>query len=221
MHAQDQFCWIASYAEAAFRAHGSGVIMPMIVESTHRGERAWDIFSRLMKDRIIFLGTPIDDMVANVVCGQLLFLDSEDPDKEIHMYINSPGGVVTAGLAIYDAMKFIRAPVSTTVVGSAASMGAVLLCAGAKGARYALPNATVMIHQPLGGARGQATDIEIQAREIGRLKKKLTTIVADACGKNYDEVLKDMERDNYLDAEAAKAYGLIDAIHGENSRPKT
>jgi ATP-dependent Clp protease protease subunit len=193
-------------------------IVPVVVESTHKGDRAWDIFSRLLRDRIILLGTPIDDMVANVVVAQLLFLESEDPDKDIHLYINSPGGIVTAGLAIYDTMRFIRAPVSTICVGQAASMAAVLLAAGAKGKRAVLPHATVMIHQPLGGARGQATDIEIQANEIKYLKKVLTQIVVDATGKPFDKVAADMERDFYLHGKEAVEYGLADIVY-EHKRP--
>lgn len=188
--------------------------MPMVIEHVRGGDRAMDVYTRLLKDRIIVLGTPIDDGVANAICAILLFLDSEDPDKDISMYINSPGGVVTAGLAIYDTMQNLRAPVSTLCMGQAASMGAVLLCAGRKGKRYVLPNSTVMIHQPLGGARGQATDIEIQAQEIKRLKTTLTGIVSKHTGKDYDTVYKDMERDNYLDAKTAVAYGLADEVQG-------
>ncbi len=195
-----------------------GGIVPVVVETTSKGERAWDIFSRLLKDRIIMLGTPIDDMVANVIVAQLLFLESEDPDKEIHLYINSPGGVVTAGLAIYDTMQFIRAPVATICVGQAASMAAVLLAAGAKGKRAVLPHASVMIHQPLGGARGQATDIEIQAKEIKYLKEVLTKIVVDRCGQPAEKVAADMERDYYLHGQEAVDYGLADMVY-ESKRP--
>jgi ATP-dependent Clp protease protease subunit len=185
---------------------------PTVVETTHRGERNWDIFSRLLKDRIVFLGTEINDDVANIVIAQFLFLESEDPDKEIMLYLNSPGGVVTSGLAIYDTMQYVRCDVSTTCLGMAASMGAVLLGAGTKGRRNALPNARIMIHQPLGGARGQASDIEIQAREIKHLKEVLTQILVDATGKPKDQILKDIDRDFYLGAAAAKEYGLIDNV---------
>ena len=185
---------------------------PTVVETTHRGERNWDIFSRLLKDRIVFLGTEINDDVANIVIAQFLFLESEDPDKEIMLYINSPGGVVTSGLAIYDTMQYVRCDVSTTCLGMAASMAAVLLGAGTKSRRNALPNARIMIHQPLGGARGQASDIEIQAREIKHLKEVLTQILVDATGKPKDQILKDIDRDFYLGAAAAKEYGLIDNV---------
>jgi ATP-dependent Clp protease protease subunit len=185
---------------------------PTVVETTHRGERNWDIFSRLLKDRIVFLGTEINDDVANIIIAQFLFLESEDPDKEIMLYINSPGGVVTSGLAIYDTMQYVRCDVSTTCLGMAASMAAVLLAAGAKGRRNALPNARIMIHQPLGGARGQASDIEIQAREIKHLKEVLTEILTNATGKNKDQILKDIDRDFYLGSAAAKEYGLIDNV---------
>ena len=185
---------------------------PTVVETTHRGERNWDIFSRLLKDRIVFLGTEINDDVANIVIAQFLFLESEDPDKEIMLYINSPGGVVTSGLAIYDTMQYVRSEVSTTCLGMAASMAAVLLGAGAKGRRSALPNARIMIHQPLGGARGQASDIEIQAREIKHLKEVLTDIITNATGKRREQILKDIDRDFYLGAAQAKEYGLIDNV---------
>jgi ATP-dependent Clp protease, protease subunit len=185
---------------------------PYVVETTHRGERSWDIFSRLLKDRIIFLGTSIDDDVANAVVAQLLFLESEDPDKEIMIYINSPGGVVYSGLAIFDTMQYVRCPVSTACIGMAASMGAVLLAAGQKGSRSALPNARIMIHQPHGGARGQVTDIEIQAREVKLLKDTLTDILANATARNRDSVAKDIERDFYMGATSAKEYGLIDHV---------
>jgi ATP-dependent Clp protease protease subunit len=188
------------------------IILPSVVESTHRGERTWSIFDRLLKDRIVFLGDEINDLVANIIIAQFLFLESEDPDKEIMLYINSPGGVVYSGLAIYDTMQHLRSPVSTMCVGMAASMGAVLLAAGQKGRRLALPNARIMIHQPHGGARGQATDIEIQAREVRHLKDALVEIVANACGKPKDVVVKDMDRDNYMSASAAKEYGLVDEI---------
>jgi ATP-dependent Clp protease protease subunit len=187
-------------------------ILPTVTEVTHRGEREWNIFSRLLKDRIVFIGTEIDDFVANAVIAQFLFLESEDPEKDIQVYINSPGGVVTSGLAMYDTMQYVRCPVSTMCIGQAASMGAVLLAAGQKGRRYALPNARMMIHQPLGGARGQATDIEIQAREIKKMKETLIDILVAATGKNRDELAKDVERDFYLSAGQAKEYGLIDEV---------
>ena len=185
---------------------------PTIVETTHRGERNWDIFSRLLKDRIVFLGTEINDDVANIIIAQFLYLESEDPDKEIMLYINSPGGVVTSGLAIYDTMQYVRCPVSTTCLGMAASMGAVLLAAGIKGRRVALPNSRIMIHQPLGGARGQATDIEIQAREIRHMKDVVTDILVNATGKPREQINKDIDRDFYLSGAQAKEYGLIDEV---------
>lgn len=185
---------------------------PTVVESTGRSERAYDIYSRLLKDRIIFLGTEIDDNIANAIVAQLLFLEAEDPDKDIIMYINSPGGVVTAGMAIYDTMNYIKPDVQTVCIGQAASMGALLLGAGAKGKRYALEHSRIMIHQPLGGARGQATDIEIQAKEILRMKEMLSQIMADCTGKSLSEILNDTERDNYMSAEEAKNYGLIDQV---------
>jgi len=185
---------------------------PTVVETTHRGERNWDIFSRLLKDRIVFLGTEINDDVANIIIAQFLFLESEDPDKEIMLYINSPGGVVTSGLAIYDTMQYVRSTVSTTCLGMAASMGAVLLAAGLKGRRLALPNARVMIHQPTGGARGQVTDIEIQAKEARHSKEVITDILASATGKAKDIIHKDIDRDFYLSAVQAKEYGLIDDV---------
>ncbi|CAM5794510.1 MULTISPECIES: ATP-dependent Clp endopeptidase proteolytic subunit ClpP [Brevibacillus] len=188
------------------------MLIPMVIEQTNRGERAYDIYSRLLKDRIIFLGSEIDDEVANVVVAQLLFLQAEDPEKDISLYINSPGGSVTAGLAIYDTMQFIKPDVSTICVGMAASMGAVLLTAGAKGKRFALPNSEVMIHQPLGGVRGQAEDIRIHTEWILKTKKQLTQILADRSGQPYERVEKDSDRDNFMSAEEAKAYGLIDAI---------
>jgi ATP-dependent Clp protease protease subunit len=191
---------------------GAGIPYPSVVESTHRGERTWDIFSRLLKDRIVFLGSGVDDTVANIIIAQFLFLESEDPEKDIQLYINSPGGVVTAGLAIFDTMEYVRSPVSTICIGQAASMGALLLCAGEKGRRYALPNSRIMIHQPLGGARGQATDIEIQAREIRHMKDVIIDILVNATGKDRGEISNDIERDFYLGAAQAKEYGLIDQI---------
>jgi ATP-dependent Clp protease protease subunit len=187
-------------------------IIPTVIEQTHRGERGWDIYSRLLKDRIIFLGTAINDMVANTVIAQLLFLESEDQEKEISLYINSPGGVITSGLAIYDTMQYIKAPVSTICLGQAASMGAFLLSSGAKGKRYALPNARIMVHQPLGGAQGQASDIQIQAQEILRLRDKLNRILSDNTGQNIEKIELDTDRDRYMSSEEAKAYGLIDAV---------
>jgi ATP-dependent Clp protease protease subunit len=185
---------------------------PQVVETTHRGERSWDIFSRLLKDRIVFLGSEVNDDVANIIIAQFLFLESEDPDKEIMLYVNSPGGVVTAGLAIFDTMQYVRCPVSTTCIGQAASMGAVLLGAGQKGKRSALPNSRILIHQPLGGARGQATDIEIQAREILHLKERLTDILQQATGQERSKLRNDMERDFYMGSQQAKEYGLIDEV---------
>ena len=192
--------------------------VPMVVENSSRGERAYDIYSRLLKERMIVLGGPIDDSVANVVVAQMLFLESEDPDKDIHLYINSPGGVVTAGLAIYDTMQYIKPDVSTICIGQAASMGSILLTAGAKGKRYALPHARIMIHQPLGGAQGQSTDIQIQAKEILRLREVGNHILARHTGQDEKKINVDTERDNFMSAEEAKAYGLIDEVV---TRPKT
>lgn len=186
--------------------------IPMVIETTGRGERAYDIFSRLLKDRIILLGTPIDDRVANLICAQLLFLESENPEKEINFYINSPGGSVTAGLAIYDTMQYISAPVATVCIGQAASMAAILLAAGEKGMRYALPHSRILIHQPMGGFQGQATDIDIQAREIIRLKSILNEILAKHTGADIKKVEKDTDRDFYMGAEEAVEYGLIDKV---------
>ena len=186
--------------------------VPIVVEQSERGERSYDIYSRLLKDRIIFLGGPIDDNVANAVIAQMLFLEAEDPDKDIHLYINSPGGVVTAGMAIYDTMQYIKPDVSTICVGSAASMGAVLLTAGAKGKRYALPHARVMIHQPLGGVQGQASEIEIHAREILRMREELNGILASRSGQDIEVVARDTDRDNFMSAQDAVEYGLIDEI---------
>jgi ATP-dependent Clp protease protease subunit len=187
-------------------------LVPMVVESTSRGERSFDIFSRLLKERIIFLGTPIDDQIASLIIAQLLFLESEDPEKDISLYINSPGGVVTAGMAIYDTMQYIKADVSTICLGQAASMGAFLLASGAPGKRIALPNARIMIHQPLGGAQGQATDIEIQAAEILRIKKRLNDLLAIHTGQAIEKIEKDTDRDFFLSAKDAKTYGLIDEV---------
>ncbi len=187
-------------------------IVPMVVENTGRGERAYDIYSLLLKERIIFLGTPIDDQVANVIVAQLLFLNHEDPEKEIQMYINSPGGVIYAGLAIYDTMQMISNPISTVAVGVTASFGTVLLAAGTKGRRYALPNATIHMHQPLGGAQGQATDIEIQAKQILRLKALLLGIIAKHTNQPLEVIERDSDRDYYLEAKQAVEYGLVDQV---------
>lgn len=187
-------------------------LVPMVVEQTSRGERSYDIFSRMLKERIIFLNGQVEDNMANLIVAQLLFLEAEDPTKDIHLYINSPGGVITAGMAIYDTMQFIKPDVSTICAGQAASMGAFLLNAGAKGKRYALPNARVMIHQPLGGYQGQATDIEIHAREILYIKERMNRIMAQHSGRTYEELQRDTERDNFLSAQSALEYGLIDAI---------
>lgn len=195
-----------------FKVPNMSALIPMVVEQTNRGERAYDIYSRLLKDRIIFLGTAIDDHVANLVIAQLLFLYAEDPDKDISLYINSPGGSITAGMAIYDTMQYIRSDVSTICVGLAASMGAFLLAAGAKGKRFALPNAEIMIHQPSGGAQGQATDIEIHAKRIIHLKDRLNKILAENTGQSVERVKDDTERDRFMDPEEAKAYGLIDDL---------
>lgn len=186
----------------------------MVIESSGRGERAYDIYSLLLKERIIFVGTPIDDQVANVIVAQLLFLSREDPDREIQMYINSPGGQIYAGLAIYDTMQMIPNKISTVAVGVAASFGTVLLTAGTKGQRYALPHATIHMHQPLGGAQGQASDIEIQAREILRLKERLNEILSFHTGRTVEQIIHDTERDNYLSAEQAVEYGLVDQVLG-------
>ena len=187
-------------------------LVPMVVEQTPRGERAFDIYSRLLKERVIFIVGPIEDHTANLVVAQLLFLESENPDKDIHLYINSPGGIITSGLSILDTMRFIKSDVSTMCIGQAASMGAVLLAAGTKGKRYALPHSRVMIHQPSGGAQGQATDIEIQAKEILYLREKLNRLMAEHCGQPIERIARDVERDFFMHAEAAKEYGLIDKI---------
>ena len=186
--------------------------IPYVIENTHRGERAYDLYSRLLKDRIVMLGTPVNDDVANVIVSQLLFLESEDPEKPISLYINSPGGSVTAGLAIYDTMQYVKPPVSTICIGQAASMGALLLLAGAKGKRYALPNARIMIHQPLGGAQGQATDIDIQAKEILRLRAYLNGLIVKHTGHAIERVEKDTERDYFMSAADARQYGIIDEV---------
>jgi len=187
-------------------------LVPTVIETTGRGERAFDIYSRLLKERIIILGSAVDDTVASLIVAQLLFLQSEDAEKDVSMYINSPGGVVSAGLAIYDTMQFLKCDVATYCVGQASSMGAVLLAAGTKGKRFILPNARVMIHQPMGGAQGQATDIHIQAQEILRLRESLNGILAHHCGKDIKEIEKDTDRDFFFSAEEAKAYGLVDTV---------
>ena len=187
-------------------------VIPMVIETSGRSERAYDIYSRLLKDRIVLLGTPVDDHVASLICAQLLFLESEDPEKEIFMYINSPGGLVTAGMAIYDTMQYISAPVSTLCMGQAASMGALLLCAGAPGMRYALPNSRIMIHQPSAGFRGQATDIDIHAKEVLRQKERLTEIMASHTGRSVEEIAERTERDHFLSALEAKDLGLVDKV---------
>ncbi len=195
--------------------------MPFVVEQTHRGERSYDIYSRLLKDRIVFLGTPIDDDVANVVIAQLLFLESEDPDKDVSLYINSPGGSVTAGLAIYDTMQYVKPQVSTICLGQAASMGAFLLAGGAPGKRFAVPNARIMIHQPLGGAQGQATDIEIQTKEILRIKARLNELLAKHTRQPLERIEKDTDRDYFMGPGEAKEYGIIDEVIVHRHRPAT
>ncbi|MDP9128359.1 MAG: ATP-dependent Clp endopeptidase proteolytic subunit ClpP [Pseudomonadota bacterium] len=192
-------------------------LVPIVIEQTARGERSFDIYSRLLKERIIFMVGGVDDHISSLVCAQLLFLESENPAKEISFYINSPGGVVTSGMAIYDTMQYIKAPVSTLCIGQAASMGSLLLCAGAKGKRYSLPNSRIMIHQPSGGAQGQATDIEIQAREILKLRHRLNEIYVKHTGQNVEKIALAVERDNFMSAEEAKTFGLIDEV--VTSRP--
>jgi len=193
-------------------------LVPIVVEQTGRGERAYDIFSRLLKERIVFISTPIDDTIASLVIAQLLFLESEDPDKDINLYINSPGGSVSSGLAVYDTMQYIRPNISTICIGMAASMAAVLLAGGTKGKRTALPNSRIMIHQPWGGVQGTATDISIQAEEILRMKKRINEILANHCGKPVEQVEKDTDRDYYMSSEEAKAYGLIDNLLFKKAR---
>ncbi|MGC1402370.1 MAG: ATP-dependent Clp endopeptidase proteolytic subunit ClpP [Thermodesulfobacteriota bacterium] len=187
-------------------------LIPIVVEQDSRGERAYDIYSRLLKDRIIFLGAPIDDYVANLMIAQLLFLEAEDPDKDIHMYINSPGGVVTSGMAIYDTMEYIKPNISTLCLGQASSMAALLLAAGAKGMRYALPHSRILIHQPLGGVQGQATDVGIQAREILRIKEELNQVLVDHTGQPFEKVEKDTDRDFFMTGQQAKDYGIVDKV---------
>ncbi|WP_456445108.1 ATP-dependent Clp endopeptidase proteolytic subunit ClpP [Thiolapillus sp.] len=192
-------------------------LVPMVVEQTARGERAFDIYSRLLKERVIFCVGPVEDHMANLIVAQLLFLESENPDKDIHLYINSPGGSVTAGMAIYDTMQFVRPSVSTMCIGQAASMGAVLLAGGAKGKRFCLPNSRVMIHQPLGGFQGQASDIEIHAREILLIRERLNGILADHTGQSLERIAEDTERDNFMSAEESRDYGLVDEVLGVRS----
>ena len=190
----------------------SDFIIPTVIEQTHRGERGWDIFSRLLKDRIVFLGTPVDDQIANIIVAQMLFLESEDPEKDIMLYINSPGGLVTAGMMIYDTMQYVRCDVATICMGQAASMGAWLLAAGAKGKRYSLPNARIMLHQPLGGFQGQATDIDIHAKEILRTRDRLNELLSKHTGQPLDRIRHDTERDNFMSSSQAKEYGIIDEV---------
>src|SRR6476659_669013 len=187
-------------------------IIPTVIEQTHRGERGWDIFSRLLKDRIVFLGTPVDDQIANIIVAQMLFLESEDPDKDIMLYINSPGGLVTAGMMIYDTMQYVRCDVATICMGQAASMGAFLLAAGTKGKRFALPNSRIMIHQPLGGFQGQATDIDIHAKEILSMRQRLNEILSKHTGQALDTIARAPERDNFKSSECARDYGLVDEV---------
>jgi ATP-dependent Clp protease protease subunit len=194
-------------------------LVPMVVEQTNRGERAYDIFSRLLKDNIIFIGTPIDDTVANLAIAQMLFLEAEDPDKDIYLYVNSPGGSVTAGMAIYDTMQYVKPAISTICMGQAASMGALLLAAGGKGKRFALPHARIMIHQPLGGVQGQATDIDIQAREILRMREELNRILVHHTGQSMEKIQKDTDRDFFMTAEQAKEYRIVDEVI--SSKPTT
>lgn len=195
-------------------------LIPMVVEQSSRGERAYDIYSRLLKDRIIFVGSAIDDSVSNVVIAQLLFLEADDPDKDIHLYINSPGGVVTSGLAIYDTIQYIKPSISTICIGQAASMGALLLAAGTEGKRYSLPHARILIHQPLGGFQGQATDVDIQAKEILKMRKRLNEILVKHTGQPFDKIQTDTERDYYMSAEQAKEYGLVDEVISKKQSDK-
>jgi ATP-dependent Clp protease protease subunit len=188
------------------------MLIPMVIEQTNRGERAYDIYSRLLKDRIIFIGAPIDDNFSNLIIAQLLFLEAEDPEKDIHLYVNSPGGMVTSGLAIYDTMQYIKPAVSTICIGQAASMGALLLTAGTKGKRYALPNSRIMIHQPMGGFQGQATEVDIHAREILKMRERLNEILAKHTGQKVERIAQDTERDYFMSPEAARDYGLIDEV---------
>ncbi len=208
---------LSSPARTIPNERGAGTVynsylVPIVVEQTSRGERAYDIYSRLLKDRIVFLGTPIDDHVANLVIAQMLFLEAEDPEKDIHLYINCPGGSITAGMAIYDTMQYVKPDVSTICVGLAASMGAFLLAAGAKGKRFATPNSEIMIHQPLGGAQGQATDIEIHAKRIVKIRDRLNKILSELTGQPLERIQRDTDRDFFMTAEEAKEYGIIDAV---------
>ncbi|EJM93064.1 ATP-dependent Clp protease, proteolytic subunit ClpP [Pseudomonas sp. GM74] len=201
-----------SYIQQNSDIQAAGGLVPMVVEQSARGERAYDIYSRLLKERVIFLVGPVEDYMANLICAQLLFLEAENPDKDIHLYINSPGGSVTAGMSIYDTMQFIKPNVATTCIGQACSMGAFLLTAGAPGKRYCLPNSRVMIHQPLGGFQGQASDIEIHAKEILFIRERLNTLMAQHSGRTLEEIERDTNRDNFMSAEAAREYGLIDEV---------
>ena len=196
------------------------MLIPMVIEQTSRGERAYDIYSRLLKDRIIFIGAPIDDNFSNLIIAQLLFLEAEDPEKDIHLYVNSPGGMVTSGLAIYDTMQYIKSPVSTICIGQAASMGALLLAAGARGKRYALPNARIMIHQPIGGFQGQATEVEIHAREILKMRERLNEILAKHSGQSVERLARDTDRDYFMSPDAAREYGLIDEVIAKAPMPE-
>jgi ATP-dependent Clp protease protease subunit len=197
------------------------MLIPIVIEQTNRGERAYDIYSRLLKDRIIFIGAPIEDNFANLIIAQLLFLEAEDPEKDINLYINTPGGLVTSGLAIYDTMQYIRPHVSTICIGQASSMGALLLAAGTKAKRFALPNSRIMIHQPMGGFQGQATDVDIHAREILKMRERLNEILAKHTGQSIDRIRQDTERDNFMSGEQAKAYGLIDEVIERTAMTKT
>ena len=197
------------------------MLIPMVIESTNRGERAYDIYSRLLKDRIIFLGAPIDDVFSNLIIAQLLFLEAEDPEKDINLYINSPGGSVTAGMGIYDTMQYVKPPITTICLGQAASMGALLLTAGTKGKRYALPNARVMIHQPMGGFQGQATEIDIHAREILKIRERLNQIMAEHTGQSLEKISQDTERDYFMSGTEARDYGLIDEVIVRASEKET
>jgi ATP-dependent Clp protease, protease subunit len=208
----DSSDYVAAPVERSILTLMNNYLVPMVVEQTGRGERAQDIYSRLLVDRIVFLGTPVDDMVSNLIIAQMLFLQMSDPKKDIHLYINSPGGSVTSGLAIYDTMQFLTCDVNTYCIGQAASMGAVLLAAGTKGKRYGLPNARIMIHQPWGGVQGQASDISIQAKEILRMKDRLNEILAHHCGQDVETIAKDSDRDRFMSAEEAKDYGLVDEV---------
>ena len=208
-----------SFIQSMPEIQAAGGLVPMVVEQSARGERAYDIYSRLLKERVIFLVGPVEDYMANLICAQLLFLEAENPDKDIHLYINSPGGSVTAGMAIYDTMQFIKADVSTTCIGQACSMGAFLLSGGAKGKRFCLPNSRVMIHQPLGGFQGQASDIDIHAREILYIRERLNQLLADHTGQTLETIEQDTNRDNFMSAQRALEYGLIDAVHEKRQLP--